>query len=370
MQTTKRKLESGLMELLLEQPQRCTFTQLINVLLRTLRRQGIGYRQAFRDVLSFRNSLSLAFPASQVEALDAAPDLQETLAALRRGQPGSIRGRIHITPAFIGLLGTSGTLPLHDTERLAARRAHNKDSSQIELLDLLSNRLVGQFYQAWGKYRVEHSLDVRDQDLLLPMLTSLAGIRPRSSPDSNAAACALRQQVADYFAGLLRTRPVSASTIEQVLTARLAVPVKLEQLVGCWNAIPENRRCTLGVKAPVLGISTTLGVRQWRHDLHARLDIGPLDQAQLQRFLPGGSALDALRETVKLFAVPSIRYEVRLLLAPSCIEQFTLDTRAAPRRLGWSTFLTRTPGSALRPEIRAMLTLQLNRVAGSVVNQN
>ena len=359
MQATKRKHESGVIGLLLDEPYRFKFTQLVNLLLRDLRRQGVPYERAFREVLSFRNSLSLSFPASEVQALDIEPNAQDALGEMRGGRPK----RIRITPAFIGLLGAGGTLPLHDTERIAARKTNGGDASQRDLLDVLSNRLIGMFYEAWGKYRVEHSLNVREHDLLLPMLSALAGVRTRPSGETGRPQSRVRQETAAYFAGLLRTRPVSASTVEQVLTAYFGVPIGLEQFVGCWDPIAENRRSTLGTATPVLGVSAALGMRLWRHDLSVRLHIGPLDEAQVQGFLPGGSALATLEEMVRLFAVPTVRYEIRLLLTSPCIKPFTLSTRTTPRRLGWSTFLTATPGVADRPDIRS--ALQLGRHAGT-----
>jgi type VI secretion system protein ImpH len=217
--------------------------------------------------------------------------------------------------------------------------------------------LIGLFYEAWGKYRVEHGLDIRDEDLLLPILTSMAGVGSKPARGRGQPAGRVRQETAAYFAGLLRTRPVSASTVEQVLAAYFGVPIRLEQFVGCWDPIPENRRSTLGTTTPVLGFGAALGVRLWRHDLSARLHIGPLDEAQAQGFLPGGSSLAALEEMACLFAVPTLRYEVRLLLAPPCIKPFTLSTRTTARQLGWSTFLTGAPGVAGRPEIKSALRL-------------
>lgn len=346
MQATKRTHGASVIGLLLIEPYRFEFTQLLNLLLRELRRQGVPYERAMREVLRFRNNLSLAFPASEVHSLQTEPDVRDCLDSVRMGELKHIR----ITPAFIGLLGAGGTLPLHDTERIAARKTHDGDTSQGELLDVLSNRLIGLFYGAWAKYRVEHSLDVQGQDRLLPMLTAVAGVR-------SASATRMKQETIAFFSGLLRTRPVAASTVEQVLSAHFGLPVQLEQFVGCWAPVPLNRRSTLGVTAPTLGSSAALGVRQWRHDLRARLHIGPLIEAQVAGFLPGGEALTALAEMASLFATPTVRYELRLLLAPPCIKRFTLSTKTAPRRLGWSTFLTGTNGVASRPELRFMLRL-------------
>lgn len=356
MQAKKWKHESSVIALLLNEPHRFQFAQLLNIFLRLLRRQGITYDLAFKEVLRFRNSLSLAFPASEVQAIkvEAAAPLvkQEALQAVYKGEIRKVR----ITPAFIGLLGAGGTLPLNDTERIAARQSIDGDASQHELINVFSNRMIGLFYEAWGKYRVEHGIDICGHDRLLPILMALAGKRARRVARRTAGVSVpVREETAAYYAGLLRTRPVSAGIIERVLAEYFDVPIRLEQYVGCWDPIPENRRSTLGITKSTLGFGTALGVRLWRHDLRVRLHIGPLDESQVSDFLCGGPALLALEEIVSLFAVPALRYEVRLHLASSAIKRMTLSTGAESRRLGWNSFLTGTDGVARRPEIRLML---------------
>lgn len=343
MPATKRQPAPGVIQQLADAPHRFTFAQLVNLVVRALQRQGVSYACALRERIAFGNSLSLSFPPSEVRTVEIEP-------AIRAGEP---TGRIRITPAFIGLLGVGGTLPLHDTERIAAREAHDGDNSQRALLDVLSSRLVAMFYEASSTYRVEHGIDVRGEDTLLPLLGAIGGNGAGSLRRLQAGP--LKQEIAACYAGLLRTRPVAARTVEQVLAAYLGVPVRLEQFVGCWDTIPERQRSTLGVTAPVLGQSAVLGARLWRHDLRARLHIGPLDETRLQDFLPGGSARAALAQLVCLFAVPTLRYEIRLVLAPACIKRLTLATSDTPRRLGWTSFLTATAGVATRADIRTRL---------------
>jgi type VI secretion system protein ImpH len=354
MQTTKRQHEPGVMQRLLDAPYQFQFAQLLNILVRMLRQQGVPYRQAFSQVLRFRNSLSLAFPASEIENLQVE---DEGL-------------RIHITPAFIGLLGTSGALPLHDTERASAKKMLAPDESWHSFLDLFSNRVVGMFYEAWGKYRVEHGLNTRGRDTLLPLLAALGGVRHQRLA---AESCFqhLPVEVAGYYAGLLGTRPVAASTIQRVLAEYLRVPVRLEEFVGAWDPLRANMRSTLGVTKPTLGAGAVLGTRVWRNDLRVRLLIGPLNDRQAQDFLPHGRSLAALKELLCLFAVPSVQYETRLLLDEPCIRPLTLATQGADRkRLGWNTFLTGTPGKASRTDIRSILRLSTSgnerNLAGSI----
>jgi type VI secretion system protein ImpH len=350
MQTTKRQHAALMIERLLAAPYRYQFAQLLNILVRMLRQQGIPYHQAFGQVLRFRNSLSLAFPASEVESLQVEPD--DAAGTPRPGSP-----RIVVTPAFIGLLGASGTLPLHDTERASARASLGADESWKPFIDLFSNRVVGLFYETWGKYRVEHGLNTRAQDDLLPLLSALGGLRPSSFGPAKPYA-SIPAEVAGFYAGLLRTRPIAGSTVERVLSEYFGVPVRLEEFVGAWDPLPARMRSTLGVTDPTLGFGAALGVRLWRNDLRVRLHIGPVDEEMAKAFLPHGRSHAALREMVGLFAVPSMQYEVRLLLDEPCLKPLSLATRGPDRkRLGMNSFLTVMAGKASRPDIRSVLRL-------------
>ena len=205
MQTAKRQHAAVMIQRLLAAPYRYRFAQLLTILVRMLRQQGIPYSQAFDQVLRFRNSLSLAFPASEIESM-------QIEAADATAAP-----RIHITSAFIGLLGASGTLPLHDTERAAAKTSLGADESWKPFVDVFSNRAIGLFYEAWGKYRVEHGLDTRARDDLLPLLNALGGLRSTSFGPARPFE-SIPAEVAAFYAGLLRTRPIAASTVARVLS--------------------------------------------------------------------------------------------------------------------------------------------------------
>jgi type VI secretion system protein ImpH len=350
MQTAQRQHGPVMIQQLLAAPHRYRFAQLLNILVRMLRQQGVPYAQAFSQVLRFRNSLSLAFPASEIESMRMeSPDTP--------GAPSSGLPRIAITPAFIGLLGASGALPLHDTERAAARTSFGADESWQPFVDLFSNRVVGLFYEAWGKYRVEHGLDTRARDDLLPLLSALGGLRSTSFGPAKPYA-SVPAEVAGFYAGLLRTRPIAASTVERVLGEYFGVPVRLEEFVGAWDPVPENMRSTLGVTDPTLGFGAVLGTRLWRNDLRVRLHIGPLDEEKAKAFLPHGASHAALQDMVSLFAVPCVQYEVRLLLDEPCLKPLTLRTQGRDRKqLGWNSFLTGTAGKASRPDIRSVLRL-------------
>lgn len=350
MPTQKRPPETGVIGRLFEQPQQFELAQAVRLLLRWLGRRGVPPDAALSDILRFQNSLSLSFPASQIEALASDADAAGPPASIRPG--GAQLPRIVLTPAIMGLLGVAGTLPFHDTERIAAAQWRDKDDGPRAFLDLFSHRLVSLFCRAWGKYRLEYALDTGARDTQLPLLLALAGMRADTLESSGIAA-----DVGAYYAGLLRTRPVSAAIMSRVLSHHFQVPVTLEQFVGCWDPIAPNRRSTLGGVNPTLGHSATLGVRLWRHDRRARLVIGPLDRATLERFLPQGTAARSLARLLMLFAEPMLEYELQLLLKPPCVRPLQLSTRnhATSCRLGWDSFMPHNDGSVDRPAISYLL---------------
>ena len=70
----------------------------------------------------------------------------------------------------------------------------------------------------------------------------------------------------------------------------------------------------------------------------------------------------ALKEMVSLFAVPSVQYEVRLLLAPPVPQALNLGNQRPDRkRLGLNSFLNVSVGKASRADIRSVLRLTERR---------
>lgn len=340
MQTKKRIAESGVMHHLLAEPYRYQFVQAVRILLSWLHRQNISHTQAFSQVLRFKNSLSMSFPASEIERLTLDDNEQVTL-----------------IPAFMRFLGVAGTLPLHHSERIAAYRLSSKDAGVSAFLDIFSHRMLTLYYQAWEKYRLESTLQTQARDAQLPLLMALAGVQRDALP-SSAEPDAVTQDAAAWYAGLLRCRPVSAQAIGPALAEYCGVPVALQQFVGSWDYLEKNRRSLLGGVNFVLARGATLGLRLWRHDRRVCLHIGPLDPAGLQRFLPRSAGAAALAKMLALFGVPDLQYEVRLILSPPCITPLLLSANPAERRrLGWTTFLQTAQGKVRGAEVCYLLQL-------------
>ncbi|MEC5164097.1 MULTISPECIES: type VI secretion system baseplate subunit TssG [unclassified Janthinobacterium] len=351
MYTTKRRFEPSVIERLFAQPYRFQFFQAVRMLELWLKRNGMAQEGAVANFLRFQNSLSLNFPASQLEALEPEPralprDARALADALRRAELKYIR----ITPAFMGFLGTAGALPLHYTERIAAHQLYEKDEGPRAFLDTFSNRALALFYEAWRKYRLELKYQIEGKDRFLPLLLSLAGIGNDSLQKRLTEGGVLDESVG-YFAAAMRHRPASAVSIGQVLGEYFGVPVGVTQFVGCWYDVPGEQQSMLGGVNATLGSTALVGARVWQRDLRLRLTVGPLARADFDAFLPGGKAARALRQMLTMFTGLCLEYEVQLVLRAADVQGIHLGAGGAGR-LGWDSFLITGAHARDRAEVR------------------
>lgn len=344
MRTPPEQPAAGLIARLLAEPQRFEFFQVVRLLLLWLGEQGVPPRRALERHLRFRNSLALGFPAGQLEAIVPAPGADGV-----DGTPP----QFHLTPTFMGLLGAHGALPSHVTERIAAWEASQPDAQLAgaprAFLDIFTNRMLALFYGAWRKYRVEHAI-ADGSDGFLPLLLALAGFAPGAAHEGVDDATLAR------YAGVLRRRPASGVVLARVLSHHFGVPVALQEAIGHWDVLAPFEQSVLGGRAgpgdasgAVLGQAAVLGQRCWRPDLRVRVRIGPLRQAQFERFLPHAPGAQALRTLLGLFGAPALCYEVVLVLARS--ELRPVHLAGGPQRLGRDSFLITAPATHDRADM-------------------
>jgi type VI secretion system protein ImpH len=332
---------SSVIARLLAEPQHFEFFQAVCLALRWFGEHGVPPAQALARNLRFQNSLSLGFPASQIEAL-----------AFVKGEPEGTRpagldqAQIRITPAFMGFLGAHGALPAHVTERIAAWQSGEQDEAPRAFLDMLSNRMLALFYGAWRKYRVEH-LVAEEPDRFLPMLLSLAGIAQPGEPGH------VREEAIAFYAGLLQQRPISSVVLGRILSGYLGVPVQVHEAVDYWAVMTQHEQTSLGGPNAQLGNTALAGERSWRPDLRARLAIGPLSRDQYERFLPGRAASVALRKMLGLFAEPTVVYEAALVLRAEEVRPAVLTgSLGQGARLGQDSFVLDGPITSDRTDMR------------------
>lgn len=360
MRTPQRRIDPGVIAASHAAPQRYEFFQLVR--LHELALCSSGAADSVSERIRFRSSLQLGFVPSQVEGI----------ATCYRpgpgGQPGSELESVHIAPAFIGMLGIHGSLPLHYTEQILLRdrklreldkRLPNGEQREGEaqaFLDLFTNLSVGHFYRAWKKYRLPVQYELDRHNRFLPLLLALNGLgfdalRGRMS----AAPGALQDESIAHLAGLLRQRPLSAEALRRGLSDYFRVPIGIEQFVGRWYAIPPEQRAMLGQANMRLGENCLVGERIWQRNLRVRIHIGPLDSASYLQFLPSGELAAALSKILSLLTGGQFEYEICLILRSAAVQPTRLDS-ATPQRLGYDSFLLTHAASADRRDIRYLAT--------------
>ena len=354
MHTEKRRFEPGVIERLFAEPHRFEYFQAVRMLELWLKRNGVPHEGAVANFLRFQNSTALIFPASQLEALQPEPrDLPRDARALGEALQRAELKYIRITPAFMGMLGMTGSLPAHYTERIAAHQLFDKDEGPRAFLDTYSNRALALFYEAWRKYRLELKYELGGKDTFLPLLLSLAGVghaslRQRVGEGDEG----LRDESLGYFCGAMLHRPTSAGAIARVMSEYFGQSVAIEQFVGNWYDLPLAQQSTLGGANATLGASAVVGARAWQRDLRLRLTVGPLDRGSFNAFLPGGSAARVLTKLLTMFTGLTLEYEVELVLRAADVQGVCLDSAREGGKLGWDTFLGDSAGARDRKDVR------------------
>ncbi|HCY62704.1 MAG TPA: type VI secretion system baseplate subunit TssG [Oxalobacteraceae bacterium] len=354
---TKRRIDPGLIDQLRDEPYRFEFFQAVRLLLAHYRKQA-GDQQdldILGQVIRFRNSVSLGFPPSEIEALEfEAPLIADadtafaaagSVAAAGSAMPTDKQrwrqlGKVTLTPSFIGLTGPMGVMPRHYTHYVAERETYHRDTATRAFLDIFASRAVALFYQTWLKYRLHLQYESDRRNHFLPLILSLSGF---GLPGLRERLHDGQQGIADeslaYYAGALRERPQSAQWLARVVADYFQVKCRVEQFVGQWIELPRQELTALGGGNCQLGVSTFCGERVWDRTTRIRLLIGPLRKAQFEDFLPGGSASASLERLFGLLLGPGHDCELRLILDRRDLVQATLDSRGRNARLGWNGWL-------------------------------
>lgn len=319
--------ETSLERTLQEEPCSFDFFQAVTLLQRLHPdRQGVGrFSQPREEAVHFSVNDSLAFPASQVQQLEAEP-----------GQPSEMQVN------FFGLTGPMGILPYCYTEMIR-ERGRSKDRSLPEFLDIFNHRMISFFYRAWEKYRFPVTYGLGEGDLFTHHLLDLIGLGTPGLQE--------RQAVPDeallHYAGLLGMQSRSASALEGILSDYFGVPVEVEQFAGAWYRLGPDTQCRMDDRespSQQLGVGAVVGDEIWDQQSRVRIRIGPMPLEKYREFLPDGSAYEPLRAIARFFSNDEFDFEAQLILksedVPRC--ELGLGEDSAPR-LGWVAWLKSAP---------------------------
>lgn len=249
---------------------------------------------------------------------------------------GEAKARLAVN--FFGLLGANGPLPTHLTEYTRDRLRNGGDGTLLAFFDVFHHRLLSLFYRARAQAEPAVSLDRPESDRYASFVGSMFGI--------GAPALRDRDDIGDFaklhFAGLLANNARPASGLVSILRAYFKLPVRLEQFVGHWMALPLEIQSRLGQleDGNRLGMSTVLGRQVWDSQNKFRIVFGPLDYSDYTRLLPGGDSMRRLLAWVRHYAGTTLDWDVRLILKQKEIPPLRLG---GGTRLGWSTWPMSAP---------------------------
>lgn len=325
-------------------PQTFSFDQAVRLLELYWRRQGISAHEITTRRLRFRSSLSLAFPPSEIEALEWQSEAVSVDGAdVTTADAARLPAAATLTPAFLGFVGPSGVLPAFYTEAFAEREVMARDRTARAFLDIFQQRATWLFVLSGRKHRLAQRFELDRRHEFLPLVLAFAGLgqqslRRRLEPDAGGVA----DDTLAHFAGHLQRRIPSVASLRQVLASYFEVGVRIEPLVGRWFPVPPDQHSHLGLNACVLGSDAIVGDRVWQRDLRLRITLGPLDRTRFDRFLPGGPGHRALGQLLGLMTRQTLEFEVRLLLRVDAVRGARLASDNGPR-LGWDSFLVDDP---------------------------
>lgn len=322
-----------------EHPGCFNFFQAVRLVHRLLpHREPVGrFAAPEREVLRFASHNLLAFPPSQIQALDWSSD-----------------GPAWMKVNFMGLTGPMGVLPYGYTE-LIRERNRLKDYTLEDFFDLFNHRMISLFYQAWEKYRFFVTYERDQRDRFSRYLMSFVGL---GTPGLER-----RQGVADaallFYSGLLSMQPRSPAALEQMLADYFDVPVEIEQFVGTWQALDPSNLCRMEGGVPYsdqLGKGAVAGDEIWERQSRARIRLGPLTACEYRSFLPSGDAWEPLRAITAFFTGGEIEFEVELVLKRECVPPCELraEGESAPL-LGWFSWIRSGPAFARDPDDTVLL---------------
>lgn len=350
----QRRIDPGVAQQLLAEPHRFHFFQAVRLLEQVFQRQGVTPGQAVPMRVRFRNTLSLGFPATELSSECDVHSLKgehlQGREAIEQALLSEDLAEVHLTPQFMGFLGTTGALPLHYTETLQLRELYQRDRTARAFLDIFSTRAVSLHYAAWKKHRLALQYELDRKERFLPLVLSLLGMGMSELRDRlHEGKGEIFDQAVAYYAGAVRQRPVSAALMQRVLSDYFQVPLNLEQFVGAWYQVPAGQATRLGQANAVLGSSALAGDRVWQRDLRLRLRIGPLRRDQFDAFLPGGTAAEALAKWLTLLTGGILEYEVRLVLRAEDVQGSGLGSGSGAR-LGWDSYMCTRPQETSRED--------------------
>ena len=303
------------------EPYRFEFAQALRVLRGRPGGAGPGDEPMARAV-SFRSSFSLAFPTSDIAALDFA------------ATPAGAMPHVTVTVNFLGLGGALGPLPPPFSEYVNAATRRG-DTAPRDFIDLFNHRFVALAETSARLFRPVLEEDGARSSRLAQALYAVAGLGTpkitRPLPPGFAARLI-------PLTALLHQRPVSAHAIERAVVAMFGIAARVLPFRGRWLQIDAAAATALGRRNHALGSDAILGGRVWDQSAAIALVLGPVPLPTARRMLPGEPECRGLATLIDVMTGDEVAVRVALTVDSASIPAARLG-RAGALRLGWTAWL-------------------------------
>lgn len=339
MGTTGRRTPHSLIEDLTQSPWKFEFHQAVRLLEFYLDGDRVGLSSDPRtDSIRFKALANLSFPASELS--------QVLIPETDAGAQGEV------TVTFLGLAAAMGPLPRPFVEQILERVAQ-KDTATRDFLDIFHHRLIAYHYRAREKHRPSMRVVPVEDSVLTEPLLAIAGI---GTPTLSHRSDISDRSLLAFGATLGRPRKLTQGLAGMVQhyfgTPARGVPFQGRWLhldAGSWTRLSASG--TRGAGSVGLGGDLVLGTRAWDQSAAFELQIGPLDLATFQSFLPtdpegrvpDGARLPPLQSLAKLHAPLGMEVRARLILGSNVAKQVPLSSQPRGPRLGYTSWLGAPP---------------------------
>lgn len=320
MASADRSAANHLINRISEEPYKYDFFRLMRHLQSAYRdnpRFGNGTRLK-HDSIRLRQEVSLKFASSTVTRLDKHENTD----------------KVDIYTLCFGLWGANGPMPHELTQYVIDRIHHDKDTAIADFADIFHHRLLTLFFKAWADAQKAVDYD-RPEDAHFPrFLNSFSGLgmpgfaNRDSIPDRSKA----------FYSGHLSSSTQHGSGLQSILEDYFEIKTELETFVGHWMELPKDCCCRLGESEStgLMGQNIIVGEQVWDRQLKFRIVMGPMDQSDYQRMLPGKQAYAMIKDWVSLYTNQVLFWDLQLILKAEGAKPVSLGESG---QLGWTTWL-------------------------------
>lgn len=216
--------------------------------------------------------------------------------------------RPKMTVATFGLSGPLGPLPQQHSEWVYAEARAGRTELKA-FLSLFEHRFISLLYLIKQRFHAGLHKGPRSSSNLYRYLKTVSGLPLGSNRvgDTEARFAPLLP-----FAGLLAGGRASAASVDQILSTLLRAPVKIRSMQGAFVPLDKAYHARLAMapgssesglemnlKPQRLGDKVALGKRVWDQQNAIEIEIGPVDYATAESWMPGEADYDRLVELLR-----------------------------------------------------------------------